>query len=102
MSPLESILQVALQTADSVSKESDKNIKELNQTIEQLIALSLSLDDAKRFAEESRKALLVLEELKKNLEALVDMGETQAKLAEDDLVKMEDQVEEKINAGKMI
>ena len=100
--------------ANSVSKENDKNIIEFKQSVEPLTTeklvveeevikaqkaaeeTKLTLDERKKFSEETRKALLVSEELKKNLEGRVDMAEARvasaearAKLAENALAKME-------------
>ena len=44
--------------------------------------------------------LLVSEEVKKDLEARVDIAEAQAKLAKDTLAKTQAEVEQKITAGK--
>ena len=42
----------------------------------------LALDEAKKLTEETRKSLLVSEELKKNLEGRVDMAEARVANAE--------------------
>lgn len=110
-------LQTALVTADSTSRQQDGRIKELEQSVIQLKAAKLvveeeakkekaaveeamqATDEVKKEVEDAaKKALLASEELRSNLEAQVTCVEARAKMAGDILAKEQAEMEEKIKA----